>query len=88
MKINLSNYNAKFVTRAKEHLDIDEDTIVNNALVYYRAMKNARERAGMDIDNLKEFGKSEMGLLTGRDLTPYLFAVFYQEYMKMKEVLK
>ena len=86
MKINLSDYNTEFVNHAKEQLDIDEDTIVNNALIYYRAMKTAREQTGIDINNLKEYGKSDLGLLEGEDLHPYLLTIFNREYMGVRAI--
>lgn len=75
MQTEISKYNEGFINQIKRVTDLSENTIVNNIISYYRAIKTVRKQyreLEPEADRLIEFGKAEIGLLEGEELQLYL----------------
>ena len=75
MQIKILPFNEDFINQVKRVTDLPENTIVNNIVSYYRAVKTVRKQyreLEPEKDRLAEFGKASVGLLEGEELQLYL----------------
>ena len=86
MDIKISEWNEGFINQIREKTGLPETTIVDNIIIYYRAIKTVRRQLGIK-DEMIEFGKSEqLGLMKDDDLQVFLLAYLGMEDQEKEKV--